>query len=450
MKAPEQEQDRAAAGDTGDRDVQATAQPDWPEADISRGRGRRENNGSKSGQASEDSTDAPIEAAQSDASGESPSEEPSNRGSVDQTSDEDSAKPGPAKDGLNGSGSADSQPVGSAPSRPATSRSGAPGRPAHFLVEMSRAMQAAAQTARDESLVRLSAEAQQRIEQIQEQGANDTTELRRKADEDIAETREWSKTEIARIREETDRQIAERKADLEGDVERHTQAVQRRTDRVREQVSRHESELDAFIERLLAESDPASIASLAQEAPEPPDFEDDALDGTAAAGRPATGRSSGPRGDASKDTEVEADAPQQIAAGRPTSQGAKLSAAGAAAAEAEALSDLEGVGDRQRGRNGSLDRGSVPSGSAQTELIVSGLASVPGIAGFKRELSRLSGVQAVGVSAGEAGEFLFKVNHEAGMDLAAAVETLAAFDAKLGGSRGASLLVSAREPVAAE
>ena len=81
---------------------------------------------------------------------------------------------------------------------------------------------------------------------------------------------------------------------------------------------------------------------------------------------------------------------------------------------------------------------------------MTGLASVPGIAGFKRELSRLSGVQAVGVSAGEAGEFLFKVNHEAGMDLPAAVETLAAFEAKLGGSRGASLLVSAREPVAAE
>ena len=52
-----------------------------------------------------------------------------------------------------------------------------------------------------------------------------------------------------------------------------------------------------------------------------------------------------------------------------------------------------------------------------TRVVVTGLVSVASIAGFKRQLSRVTGVQSVGVSSGPDGEFLFSVSHDAGIVL---------------------------------
>jgi hypothetical protein len=380
-------------------------------------------------------------------------------------------------------------------------------RPTRFLAEMTRAMQAAAQTARDESLARLAAEAKEKVDQIQEQGTTGTAELRRRADDDVAATREWSKAEIARIREETEQRIAERKSQLEVDVERHVASIKRRAELVRDVVARHEAELAAFIDRLMAEDDPARIATLAQELPEPPllDEIDASLTETAsgsdddargevaiATSEPAPTsirhRERGPRGATSverlaagdagaadddatdDDAAVEADAgtagadeassepvaeaepmndaEPEAAPSKPERGGPKLSAAGAAAAEAEALAGLDDGDDHAAVR---VDRRAVPAGGAgRTEVLVSGLASVPGIAGFKRELSRLPGVRSVGVSAGEAGQFVFAVSHDPGTDLANGIPTITAFEAQLSGRRTGTLLVKASEPAAAE
>jgi hypothetical protein len=191
-------------GRPADDPVAATdGQPEWPEADIAptSGRGRRSESNAKEPVADEGSK-----------AGEPP------------------AAPPP-----------DSEPPGAAAPVRRPSVQVAPPRPISFLAEMSRAMQAAAKTARDESLARLAAEAKQRIDEIQEQVTTGTAELRRKADDDVAAAREWSKAEIARIREETDRRIAERKAQLEVEVEGHAASVRRRTDLVRELVARHEA-----------------------------------------------------------------------------------------------------------------------------------------------------------------------------------------------------------------
>ena len=126
------------------------------------------------------------------------------------------------------------------------------------------------------------------------------------------------------------------------------------------------------------------------------------------------------------------------------STGSTLSAAGAAAAEAEALAGLDD-------RAGHSRAASVPqAGVARTELLVTGLASVAGIAGFKRELSRLAGVRSVGVSAAEEGQFVFAVSHDPGADLAAGIPTIAAFAAEVTGRRTGTLLVTASEPAATE
>mgnify|MGYP003344104393 CR=1 FL=1 len=79
-----------------------------------------------------------------------------------------------------------------------------------------------------------------------------------------------------------------------------------------------------------------------------------------------------------------------------------------------------------------------------------GLASVAGIAGFKRELSAIDGVRRVGVSAGHTGEFVFAVSHATTLDLAAVIPGLTAFAATVTGRREGALVVAAAEPSAAD
>ena len=89
------------------------------------------------------------------------------------------------------------------------------------MAELSRAMQAAAETARAETMTRFEAEAKGVVEQVQAGATDEAAALRRKADDDVAAIREWSKAEIARIREETEARIAARKTGLEGEMEQH-------------------------------------------------------------------------------------------------------------------------------------------------------------------------------------------------------------------------------------
>jgi hypothetical protein len=370
------------------------------------------------------------------------------------------------------------------------------------MAELRRAMQAAAEASREESLTRLAAEAKQRIEEIQQLASTGTTELRRRADDDVAATREWSKAEIARIREETEHRISERKARLEIDVERHGGMVHRRIELVREAVARHETELAAFIEQLMHEDDPGRIATLAQDMPEPPilveidveadaaaaivagpasasagtaldaddatlDADDATLESAAAAkaasvtaGKrpvPADGSATGVGAgdDAGVDPEPRADADNEPAGGGSAAHDPAASLpADFAAAEAEAMAGLEaddGAADAWfNGGTGASRNGTGADGAARTEIIVKGLTSVAGIAGFKRELSRLAGIHAVGVSAGHAGEFVFAVAHDQDSDLGAAIPGITAFEAQVHDRLDGALLVSTTEPAAGE
>jgi hypothetical protein len=81
-----------------------------------------------------------------------------------------------------------------------------------------------------------------------------------------------------------------------------------------------------------------------------------------------------------------------------------------------------------------------------TRVVVTGLVSVASIAGFKRQLSRVAGVQSVGVSSGPDGEFLFSVNHDAGIVLKDAVTTLPGFGARVTAEAEGELTVTARDP----
>src|SRR6478735_8253180 len=120
-------------------------------------------------------------------------------------------------------------------------------RPTKFMAELSRAMQTAVETSRDETMARLTADAKTVVEEIHAASAGEAAELRRNADDDVAAVREWSKAEIARIREETEARIALRKTALD-------------------------AEMAAFFERLSTEQDPTRIAAMAERMPEPPDL----------------------------------------------------------------------------------------------------------------------------------------------------------------------------------
>ncbi len=145
-------------------------------------------------------------------------------------------------------------------------------RPTKFMADLSRAMQTAAESSRDETMLRFSADAKTAVEEIRSGSAEEAAALRRRADDDVAAVREWSKTEIARIREETDARIAARKQALDGEMDAFAAIIEARVDRVNSTVTEFEGEMAEFFERLIAEQDPTRIATMAQAMPDPPDL----------------------------------------------------------------------------------------------------------------------------------------------------------------------------------
>lgn len=152
----------------------------------------------------------------------------------------------------------------------ASTATSAPRKPSRLIAELAAAMRATAETAREQALSQVEADAAQAVEAIRAGSTEGTAELRHRADEDIAGIRDWSKTEIARIREETDRRISERKTTLEAQVSGHAAAIERRIEEVQKTVSAYEMEMTEFFERLLGESDPGRLATMAESMPEPP------------------------------------------------------------------------------------------------------------------------------------------------------------------------------------
>ena len=143
-------------------------------------------------------------------------------------------------------------------------------KPNKFMADLTKAMQTAAETAREDSFTRLNGDAKAVIEEIHALAATESSELRKRADDDVAGIRDWSKVEISRIREETDERIAHRKEKLEREIEEHAAAIEARIERVQGRVNAFEAEMAAFFEHLLAEDDPTRFAAMAESLPEPP------------------------------------------------------------------------------------------------------------------------------------------------------------------------------------
>jgi hypothetical protein len=421
-------------------------------------------------------------------------------------------------------------------------------KPNKFMADLTKAMQAAAEAARADTLERFGAEAKAHIESIHASTADEGTVLRKKADDDIASIREWSKTEIARIREETDERIAHRKDVLEREIEAHAAQIEARIERIQQRVAGFESQMASFFERLFVEEDPTRFASMAESLPEPPPFDlDVAWDPGpaihASLASPAVAET--PAGPAPYEAQVEApsEAPveettiAEAPVEAPRSEWGDMSE-GAAVADVPESSDhgvvetdrssespevpsgwgelaapehspeasttnadtgdvygmsadssgpvetdprLEAIGNDRDFAAAEAEAGEFPiaatqapdeeipviaddalaarlaglvpdtaatGGTATTRVIVTGLVSVASIAGFKRNLARVAGVHSVGVTSGPDGEFIFAVNHDAGMALGESITTLPGFGARVTNESAGELIVAARDPEA--
>lgn len=301
-----------------------------------------------------------------------------------------------------------------------------PRRDNPLVTGLVRAMREAANAARVEAAAKAVADAEARREQLRAEAATSSTELRKQADEDVSAIREWSRAQLARIREETERRSADRKARLDRDLEIRTIRLDARIEAVGAVTADFEARMTAFYDTLLAENDPARLAGLAERLPDSPGFED--LD----------------------DWVVRSEA---------------LDPDDAAAAEAAAMAGLDDlepvafdapdfpptVAGPEPGAGLTVDTVDTVSAapatpSAERRLMVTGLVSVASIAGFKRALTRLSGVRAVGVTSGPDGEFVFSVTHAPETDLSAAVAGLTAFHPTLELRADGTIVVSVAEP----
>jgi len=203
---------------------------------------------------------APTDAAPSEAA---PTDVPSADAAVD-----------PAADPWAGAGASSESatlPDRATPTTPAPQPTRKPNK---FLADLTKAMQAAAEEARGHSLQQLQADAKTHIETIHGRSATEAASLRRQADDDVAAVREWSKAEIARVREETEQRITDRKSRLETEIEEHAAVIEREIDAVQRMVSAFEDQMAAFFQRLLAEGDPTRFATMAENLPEPPSFDE--------------------------------------------------------------------------------------------------------------------------------------------------------------------------------
>jgi trimeric autotransporter adhesin len=385
-------------------------------------------------------------------------------------------------------GSAD---LGSGPVAPRPSGK----RPSKFMADLTKAMQAAAEEARGRTLSQLQADAKSHVETIHGRSATEAANLRRKADDDVAAVREWSKVEIARIREETETRISDRKLRLESEIEDHAAVIEREIDTVQKAVAAFESEMAHFFERLLVEEDPTRFATMAENLPEAPTFASllgmsddssaepsDAATVTMAAETDATATaaeldreaamaaiqaaaeaaaSATVAADAAARAEAVADVAIEIMGNHEEGEAdadPRLAALALepdfAAAEAEALTDAEAsdedvpeiADEAVAARLAGLAPAKGAGDATATQVVVVGLVSVASIASFKRHLGRVAGVQSVGVSSGPEGEFVFAVNHGAGVVRRDVIAGLPTFQARVTGSADGVVHVTAHDP----
>jgi len=149
-----------------------------------------------------------------------------------------------------------------------------PGLKASFLHEISRAMRAAAAQERSRISGAVAEVTVAHEQKVRDRGASEATELRRLADEDVAGIQQSAEEAIQAIRSEADKKVIERRQSLAEYLDRHAALVETEIGRVNGAVDDYNAQLDGFFGRLADEQNPAEIARLAGQLPEPPNLDE--------------------------------------------------------------------------------------------------------------------------------------------------------------------------------
>jgi hypothetical protein len=156
-----------------------------------------------------------------------------------------------------------------APAAPAP----APRKHTKLMADLTAAIRATTEAARDQRLGQVETEAQGVVDLIRAQSSEGAAALRRRSDDDVESIREWAKSEIARIKQESDARVADRQGLLDRELEGHTIAIEDRVAEVDSIVTGYRTAMDAYFLRLAAEEDPARLATMAEAMPDAPSLE---------------------------------------------------------------------------------------------------------------------------------------------------------------------------------
>ncbi len=291
--------------------------------------------------------------------------------------------------------------------------------PNRFLADLTQAMRATAEAARQATVDQCHADAKSYTEQLHAKTDDEAASLRKAAEADVSAIRDWSKAEVERIRVETEQRIARRRELLEQELQEYNSAIELEIDRVQKRVTSFEEEVAHFFESLLQEADPTIFASMAAQMPDPPAFAEPEVVTTDLRARREEIMRAG----------QEPVAPMEEPAAVPVMETAPEE-------------------DSGKGRGAAAPKAAPATASESTQVVVVGLVSVASIAQFKRQLGRLPGVKNVGVSSGPDGEFIFTVGHGSEVALSSLIPTLPAFQARVVNEREGVLNVSAHDPEA--
>ena len=143
-------------------------------------------------------------------------------------------------------------------------------KPSRLMADLTAAILATTEAARDRALATIEADATQVTEAIRAASMDGAEAIRRQAEDDLAAIKDWSKTEIARIREEAETKTETRKAGRESELTAHAAAVDGRVGEIQEAVTLYRADMDAYFGSLSSENDPARLATMAEAMPEPP------------------------------------------------------------------------------------------------------------------------------------------------------------------------------------
>jgi hypothetical protein len=143
-----------------------------------------------------------------------------------------------------------------------------------FLVELAKAMHAAADRERERISAVVADEGAAQVERARTRASIEAEELRRFADEDLKRITEWSASEVERIHREAARQAEERRAALDEYIRQHEAIIDTEIQGVDGALAEYCDTLQQFFLELTASTDPAEIARRAGTLPPPPDLDE--------------------------------------------------------------------------------------------------------------------------------------------------------------------------------